>query len=732
MGLALVALAPVAMARTATVYLRYDNSDSKAPYPQMFAAGSWDESGAFDDTWSGFERFALSDDGLHGDEAAGDGIWGGVAEVQAGTGATFMFAADCDQCGDNGWIGIGQTFEVPDDVAAMAVDFHLGILWMRTMGSVGWMMVGSPSKDAVRGEYDRPLHPVCIPCAGTHPTGLAIARLIPWQTKVSQSETGRMQVELNSAARINPGDEVRLELYSVEGALQRQYQKTAAALVTFDIEPCLLEGGYHCIATIVNGDNEYDRADRVYSVVNDMWNDVRYGFYTNFGSVGGDYVKKTDILVDLYINAIEYYDYFPAHGVYAPTELIYNAEPFGGTIYLQDVLNKMSEAREKNILNIAYIAAYAGAPDLVNSISNSHLTNSAGNWLAFYGGEVGIDFELDGLWYYLTAFAPDTPWRTYLWEELTRTLQDNEGDYVAFDGFEIDTYGYTGDYYSAGSAYNGTPMNTMLPQFAADVRDLVHSVKSYGMTTMNNLAEQNILQMFDKVDFLFVENWKWHKPNYHQVVEMVYYNSKESRQRFVSKSYPADTEMNVTAWPAENLRYLMGSHLAGGGSFMVAGEPRESTGQIGGLNSLYYPDNQPQSEENYSIIRNYNKHDAALYRYTHGKNVARPGNDLAIPDCMIYKTRPEDSNSYVWNILHNKDNWLWAVQNSDPGVIEIYEITYAMPAGEAPEAVYWGTPDNDWMVYPVALDWEFENGNLRFAIPELHYYGTLIVKFSRL
>lgn len=724
--MALAAMCGIAAA--AEVYLVFDNSASGAPYERLYLAGNWNKAtGLYSAGWEDFERVPMFDDGQHADGAAGDHIWGYTADIVPGQAVDFIWSVDFDTVKTNGWIDVSpHAFRVESNRRPV-IEFAAGLVHR--------------DGAAVPNDYyvcplDRPLQPFVVPQPAAHPAGLAIERLIRWQVKLAPGETGRVQVQLNDAAPAEPGDRVRLELFALDGERVFVADRLPEEFVTVDFAADLPEGGYRLKATIHNSGVEFDRIERVFSVVADTADDVRYGFYANFDSAGGDYVAKTDMLVDLYLNAVEYYDYFRGHGEYAPTQLSYTQQPFGGTVQVLDIQQKMEEARRKNILNVAYIAAYAAIPEIADTVPDSSLTNPGGEPLLYYQGNIGTAGELGGVWYELTAFAADTPWRTFLFDELTAALDDAPGDLLSFDGFEIDSYGYFGDYYSSGSSFNGQPVAELVNDLAGDVRALTKAIKPGGLVTRNNIAESAILTVYDDVDFLFVENWAYHKPAYADVVDMVNLNGNVLNQRLVSKSYPDDAGFGA-AWPTANLRYLMGAHLCGGGSLMVAGEPREGTGQIGALNTLFLPDNQPQSAEIYNIIRNYNQHDAALYRINHGDNVRRRfGSAFALPETLIREFESADPEGYIAVcMLRTGANSRWDTLNSDPGELTDLPIEYPLslddlPPGHVPTRVLYGTPDVDALCIPRAIDFKFFNGSVTCEIPHLQYYGTLLIRHA--
>lgn len=44
-------------------------------------------------------------------------------------------------------------------------------------------------------------------------------------------------------------------------------------------------------------------------------------------------------------------------------------------------------------------------------------------------------------WFWLMNIADDSPWHAHIMDEFRGTLDDEPGDLVSFDGFEVDTYG---------------------------------------------------------------------------------------------------------------------------------------------------------------------------------------------------------------------------------------------------------------------------------------------------
>ncbi|MEW6555830.1 MAG: hypothetical protein AB1349_00570 [Elusimicrobiota bacterium] len=513
--------------------------------------------------------------------------------------------------------------------------------------------------------------------------------------------------------------------------LAQKETKKIEKSITFEIQTkSYSEDGYIFEFELKEKEKVIDREYEVISIVKNISDDLRYGFYANWDKIGADYKKKTDYFAQLHINAIEYYDYFPAHGYYAPKEKMYKSEPFGITILADDIQQKIDSARDRNILSVAYVAAYSASKSIYEKYPYP-MTDEKGNPKVFNGS---ITTELDAknqnkdIWFYLMAIAQDTKWYSYIMEQFRKTMDNSADDLVSFDGFEIDSYGHSKNerYYSASSKYNGELLSTIIMTFVNAVRKIAHKIKPDSVVSFNCVNEYGIEQMCNIVDFLFIENWAGYKSGLEDLVDICYKNRVAKNQRVVIKLYPADTVGSPKIFSKECLKYLLGAAMTGGGSVMVAGEPDEQNNRMHALNTLYYPDNVAMPDDNFGILKNYYTFDTLLYRITHGKNVNNLKSDFELPDCI---TREFLSNRYiVVSILHNGNNSEWNQKVATPNTLENYEIAYTLPKNKKPVAVYYGTPDYEELLIPKSLDWELKDGYIRTLLPKLETYGVLIIE----
>ena len=538
--------------------------------------------------------------------------------------------------------------------------------------------------------------------------------------------------ELDTAAwKERAGGKVTLEVTTPLGEpVHRAEHVIATDTATLPIPAIDREGGY--VLTVRKSGGEL-LGRSVLTVADSIADDLRYGFYASYGSTAGDYDKKAAMLAAMHVNSVEFYDYFPAHGKYAPTELEYEFEPFGIAINAEDVKRKIDAGHERNILAIAYVAAYAAS----QSVYDQHpypMTDEEGRPKVF-NGETMTEEEADRQgkpkWFRIMNIAKDSPWQKYVLEEFRRTLDDSPDDLVSFDGFEIDTYGDNPGtkFYAEGSAHNGEYLSDVLRDFVDETRKVTRSVKPHGLVSFNSINEFGVSNMVDVTDFLFLEIWRFYNAELGGLVDICFRNRAPARQRVVLKLYPADMDPKQKAWPAGTLARILGATMTGGGSLMVVGEPDEKNGTMHGLNSLFYPDHQPLRSGNAELIRDYYSHDAMLFGYTHGKNVHNTTIDARLEGAITRTYAAEGRDALVVQILWAGEDRRWTVDVPLPEPLADQILEVPLPGGVKPRAVYFASPDNAAFRLPVPAEFSVENGVAGVTLPELRVHATVILQY---
>lgn len=501
------------------------------------------------------------------------------------------------------------------------------------------------------------------------------------------------------------------------------------------VPPAGAEGGFLAAIEWKDDEGSSRNASTLLTFVENVADDLRYGFFASYGEANGDYAAKADMLADLHVNAVEFYDYFPAHGIYAPREETYSFEPFGIRINGLDIKRKIEAGHARNILAIAYVAAYAAS----ESVYKEHphpMTDANGSPKVFSRGEVLSEADADRLgkpkWFWLMNVADDSPWHSYILEEFKRAIDDSPEDIVSFDGFEIDTYGDNPDtrFHAAGSRHDGELLAKVLQNFVREVGKTVRAEKPYGIVSFNSINEFGAENMIDVTDFLFMEIWKYYTTQLSTLVDICYRNRAPRNQRVVLKLYPADMDPKQVAWPAGALARTLGASMTGGGSLMVVGEPDEKNKVVRGLNSMFYPDHQPLVSGNEELLRAYYRHDAMWLGFTHGRNVHNTKIDAVAEGCITRTFAAPEHQALVVQLLRlgSDDRWT-SCAPMDPPVRDL-RVAVPIPKGIPPKRVLFSSPDDPVHADPVPLRFEMEKGTLVARLPSLQVHGTLVLDYA--
>jgi len=500
-----------------------------------------------------------------------------------------------------------------------------------------------------------------------------------------------------------------------------------------DVPPIAAAGGYLARTVWEQGGKPIAQGDTVLTVVQSIADDLRYGFYTTYRDHTGDYAAKADMLAGLGINAVEFYDYFPAHGLYAPTQETYASEPFGVKIDARDIHSKIVAGHDRNILSLAYVAAYAAS----ESVYRAHpdpMTDERGVPKIFNGAimpEDQADREHKPKWFWLMDVADGSPWRQYVMGQFAKALEDRPSSLVSFDGFEVDTYGDSAQtkFYAKGSPRSGDFLRSVLHDFVGEIRALTHREKPAGLVSFNSVNEFAVDEMQDATDFLFLEIWRGHTDRLEGLTDIAYGRRSSLHQRVVLKVYPADMSPSRTSWAANGLRRVLAAAMAGGGTLMVAGEPDEKGNAMHALHSLYYPDHTPLSPENSAILRTYNRYDAMLLDYTHGRDVTNIDSRPSLDGCVVRGFASPVHRALAYQFLRTGQEARWSVEIPPLAPEKDLEVTLDLPAGIAPSSVWYFSPDNPRLRTPTKLDYQVVGSKLQVRLPELEVAGTLILRY---
>lgn len=493
------------------------------------------------------------------------------------------------------------------------------------------------------------------------------------------------------------------------------------------------EGGFLAQVILSRTGRTLQQGETVLSVVQNVADDLRYGFYASYGKLSQNYDAKAAMLARFHINAVEFYDYFPAHGYYAPREPQYHFGPFNVAIDARDVQQKIDAGHRRNILSLAYVAAYAAS----ESVYRQHPDpmTDAGGVPKIFNGQIMTETEADRQnkpkWFWLMDVAAGSPWHDYILGEFGRTLDHSPNDLVSFDGFEMDTYGDSAGtkFYAKGGKRSGDLLADVLHDFVGDVQSQTHRIKPQGLVSFNSVNEFGVERMYDVTDFLFLEIWDFYTENLEDLVDICFRNRAPRSQRVILKIYPATMRPGQKSWPADTLRRVLGATMTGAGSLMAVGEPDAQSDKMHALHTLYYPHHQPLSAADEQILRDYYRFDALLYGYTHGKGVVNTDLSNPVAGCLTRTYAVPAKHSLVVQVLNVATEKKWTVDSPAAAPKVHCEVTLELPGGVDPKAVYFASPDKPALQTPVKLDFDAQGGRLRTLLPELRVHGTLVLQY---
>lgn len=489
-------------------------------------------------------------------------------------------------------------------------------------------------------------------------------------------------------------------------------------------------GGYRISAMLRIDGVPAAKGDAMLTVAKDIADDVRYGFYATFDSVGQDYDRKTELLTDVGINAVEFYDYFAVHGEYAPRHDTFKAELFDRSVVGDDVCRKIVALQQRGVQALAYVSAYAAGKSVFRDYPYPML-DQEGRRRVFRGlitTEEALREKSEEPWLTLMAIDSDSPWRKHFLAELKHTVGCGSEGSLGFDGFSMDSYGHASDerYYASQSTFSGQPLAKILAGLIAETQILVDRCRPDGLVTFNCVDEYAAEEMAPAVDFLFCEIWGHHRSRYAELADICYRQRAQLRKRVVLKIYPEDAEDKLPTWDPLRLSCLMSACISGGGSLMVAGEPDERNDCMHALRNLYYPDHRELPPEQTEIVRAYNRFDAMLLGFNHGANVENTDVEVRSDGIAARGFRSGDGALCV-TLLRTGKNTQWTRPAVAIDPIEPARIRLRWERPEGPERVLYAAPDSPEYLVAKEIPWQRDGEFLDIDLPLLHILGVVIL-----
>lgn len=553
---------------------------------------------------------------------------------------------------------------------------------------------------------------------------------------VKPGQAHEVKVSAPSALAGNREHPLALIFYAPTGGeIDRQSRSWDGQAKTFPLPPKPTAGAQRLELIWGDPENPLAAGEIVLTTVARVVDDLRYGFFTDYRpGTEVDAPGQAGMLARLGINAVEFYDYFPAHGLYAPTEKEYKYEPFGIPISGEIVRQKIQASQERGILSLAYVAAYAAS----ESVYRKHphpMTDEKGAPKIFNGDimtEPEADQQKKPKWFWLMNVAEDSPWHTHVLGEFRRALDESPADLFSFDGFEIDSYGDKPDtrFFAQGSRRNGDLLVDVLHDFVGQVERLTHEVKPEGLVSFNSVNEFGAELMKDVTDFQFLEIWRFYTDELEELTDICLRQREPKQQRVILKLYPADMQPKQTSWPAGTLARILGATMTGAGSLMVVGEPDAKNRTMHGLNSLFYPDHAAVRSGNHELLAAYYRHDALLYGYTHGTGVIHVPMSIPFADGFTRTFAAADRKTLAVQILRLGPDRRWSSPMPWPEPLREARLEIPKIGDAVPSRMLFSSPDATGFANPTPIEWKEKDGRLDVALPPFCVHATLLLQYD--
>jgi len=456
------------------------------------------------------------------------------------------------------------------------------------------------------------------------------------------------------------------------------------------------------------------------------WTQVpRYGFFAIYGYEGTNpspsekYIdKKVADLAKFHINSVQFYDWFELHGNYAPPRKgVYQIKGLDNYNDAEKVSEKLSEAQKRGMKCMAYVVVYAVADVVFEGHPDWALTDESGVPLPFGGEEFRLQYVYPGR---------ECGWHDYAMDQFVKSMR-----IFGWDGIHIDQYDSMYKSY-----WNSREVDLVKPfiDFVDDAREAVRKVNPKAAVVFNSISKKP-LQLIESSteDFVYVETWI--TPSYEDVAGMIRScRDISGGKAVVLAAYTPKDSSKPTILLLDAVIFAnQGFHIElGEGNCVLA--------------DSYFPRYDELPTEVVEALRNYYGHITRYEEYIYGSDVERLERGAVVKG-RPFSTVVEADKIYVVNYRRVEDgeptelifhlvnfkgvsvmDWHTAEQ-AVPTELKGVGVEVPLPQGKGVAAVYLASPDEG-DGDPEQLGFMEEGGFVRFRVPRLSYWSTVIVKLK--
>lgn len=476
-----------------------------------------------------------------------------------------------------------------------------------------------------------------------------------------------------------------------------------------------------------------------FDVVEKWFQAPRYGFLSEFNpdKKEKDIYQRLEIMKNFHLNIVQFYDWMYRHHQLLPLQEEYK-DIFSRPLSLRIIRKQIEGCKKNGMLPIAYGAMYGAErkfvvehPDWIAATKDGVTKNSLCNDNPEYIQIMNI--------------ADDCPWREHIVDQYQQVIEK-----LGFEGIHIDQYGFPKTYYSLVN--NKRELKDMAAEFG---RFIEYTRKELGEETalifnaVNNWPVEVVASK--PQDVVYIEVWSPNDTFYHlrqlilEAKKLANYKKQIILAAYISS---LNKKKKISQESGERAARLTAATIfANGGFHLVLGEGANI------LTDAYYPEFCQLTPEFSRIIRNYYDLITRYSKYLFSQNLRDKSAFLTggINDEIMLEVKGEKINfgpngekDSIWTIVreNNKfktlnlvnlmgiDTTKWdQPQYTDPKIQQLIEIEWLID--EDVKNVYWITADKG-DIRPRKIDFIRDKHNrgeiIRFTIPELNYWGLVIVK----
>ncbi|MGG3573983.1 glycoside hydrolase family 66 protein [Bacillus gobiensis] len=466
----------------------------------------------------------------------------------------------------------------------------------------------------------------------------------------------------------------------------------------------------------------------------------RYGYVWDF-TKNVNTTERINKLKDYHINALQFYDWKYRHHKPIGNNLDVWDDWSGRPIYGDAIRNYISEAKDANMVNMAYNMAYA-------AVTGYEKDGVKQDWALYYSdnndrGEGQFKFKMadetpTGITHLYFFDMSNKGWQNYIFKEMNKVF--NAFD---FDGWHSDTVGEWGEMQTA----DGKTLyvkDTYTEYLNSAKKAIGNKYLAFNPVGAQGIENANV----SDVDVIYAEIWPWDRDSDGELYDSYYSLKKEIEQSRIEsggKSLVVPAYMNYDYGEKNpGNAFNTPSVILTGSTVYAAGGSRMELGDNGNmLSNEYFP------AQNLYMTDELKNHTEKMYDFIVAyENLLRDGqtetkNRIEVPG---YKNSKYGQPNKIWayskkdddheiiqmiNLLGvTKDDWRATDGEKErPEKVKNFEVKY-YPSEEI-NSVWIASPDSSdgrskQLRFTKGSD---KHGNyVKFKVPSLEYWNMIYMK----